>query len=132
MKCPKSEDSRILSEAKAGRVPVEIYWQLQHQLLVSQADLAHLFVFDGKDGILIEQRFETAAWDTIRQDWDAFMGLVRSGEAPALTERDTVVGTDQLWQAAAETYLALKAERRRQLDSMRRRPRSSAWRSTLR
>ena len=47
IKCPKSKDSKILSEAKAGRIPVDIYWQLQHQLLVSQADLAHLFVYDG-------------------------------------------------------------------------------------
>jgi putative phage-type endonuclease len=110
IKCPKSKDSRILSEAKAGRIPVDIYWQLEHQLLVSRADLAHLFVYDGDGGILLEQKPDPQVWDTIRQEWDKFMGLVQQDRPPALTDRDTVVRTDEAWQAAAEAFLALKAE----------------------
>lgn len=108
IKCPHSKDSKILAEAKAGRVPVHIYWQLQHQLLVSGADLAHLYVFDGTSGILLEQQPEMSAWDTIRQDWDKFMALVREDRAPALTERDTVIRTDPEWIAAAQEYIATK------------------------
>ncbi len=110
VKCPKSKDSKILSEAKAGRVPVDIYWQIQTQLLVSQANLAHLFVYANGEGILIEQKPEEAAWDTIRQEWNAFMEFIALDRPPPLTERDTVVRTDQRWQAAAAAYLALKAE----------------------
>jgi putative phage-type endonuclease len=108
IKCPKSKDSKILAEAKAGRVPVYIYWQMQTQLLVSGAELAHLYVFDGATGILLEQRPEAAAWDTLQQDWDRFMALVRADQPPALTERDTVIRTDAAWIDAAREYIAAK------------------------
>lgn len=107
-KCPKSKDSKILTEARAGRVPVHVYWQIQTQLLVSGAELAHLYVFDGAGGILLEQRSEASAWDTIWQDWDRFMDLVRADQPPSLTERDTVVRTDPEWAAAAQEYIAAK------------------------
>ena len=110
IKCPKSKDSKILSEARAGRIPIDIYWQVQHQLLVSRADLAHLFVFDGADGILLEQKPEPEVWDTIREDWNGFMEFIALDRPPPLTEKDTVIRTDELWQSAAEAYLALKAE----------------------
>ena len=110
VKCPKSKDSMILSEAKAGRITVDIFWQLQHQLLVSQADLAHLYVYANGEGILLEQKPEPEVWDTIRQEWGRFVDLIRTDQPPALTERDTVVRTDEMWQAAAEAFLALKAE----------------------
>jgi putative phage-type endonuclease len=109
IKCPKSKDSKILTEAKAGRVPVHVYWQMQHQLLVSKAEIAHLYVYDGSVGILLEQRPEASAWDTIRQDWDRFMDLVRTDQPPALTERDTVIRNDAEWIAAAQEYIAAKA-----------------------
>ena len=108
IKCPKSKDSKILADAKAGRVPEYVYWQIQTQLLVSGAELAHLYVFDGASGILLEQRPETSAWDTIRQDWDRFMDLVRTDQSPPLTERDTVIRTDPEWIAAAQEYAATK------------------------
>ena len=38
------------------------------------------------------------------------MRLVTEDRPPPLTERDTVVRTDEAWQAAAQAYLALKAE----------------------
>jgi putative phage-type endonuclease len=108
IKCPKSKDSKILAEAKAGRVPVYVYWQMQTQLLVSGAELAHLYIFDGSSGILLEQRPEAVAWDTLRQDWDRFMELVGTDQAPALTERDTVIRTDATWIDAARDYIAAK------------------------
>lgn len=110
IKCPKSKDSKILAEAKAGRVPVHTFWQIQTQLLVSGAELAHLYVFDGTSGILLEQRPEESAWDTLRQDWDRFMDLVRLDEPPPLTDRDTVIRTDAEWIAAAEGYIEAKRQ----------------------
>jgi len=108
IKCPKSKDSKILAEAKAGRVPVHVYWQMQTQLMVSGAALAHLYVFDGTDGILLEQRPEASACDTIRQDWDRFMDFVRTDQPPPLTERDSVIRTDAEWLDAAQLYIAAK------------------------
>lgn len=110
IKCPKSKDSKILAEAEAGRVPVHVYWQIQTQLMVSGADLAHLYVFNGTNGILLEQRSEASAWDTIRKDWDRFMDLVHADESPPLTENDTVIRTDPEWIAAAGEYIAAKLQ----------------------
>ncbi len=94
IKCPKSKDAKLLQEARAGRVPVQVYWQIQHQLLVSGAQLAHLFIYDGKDGILIEQKPEPEVWVTITQGWDAFIEFVNADQPPPLTERDTCVRHD--------------------------------------
>ena len=66
IKCPISKDSKLLAEANAGRVPISTYWQIQTQLLVSGAELAHLYVYDGTAGILLEQLPEASAWDAIR------------------------------------------------------------------
>ena len=89
-------------------MPVHVYWQMQTQLLVSGAELAHLYVYDGTSGILLEQRPEASAWDTLRQDWDRFMDLVRTDQPPPLTERDTIIRTDPEWLAAAREYIAAK------------------------
>jgi len=112
IKSPKSKDSKILSAAKAGRIPVDISWQLQHQLLVSQADLAHLFVYANGEGILLEQKPEPEVWNTIRGDWDRFVQFVTEDRPPPRTERDTVVRTDEAWQAAAEAFGEGQADRR--------------------
>ncbi|GAA4414667.1 lambda-exonuclease family protein [Quisquiliibacterium transsilvanicum] len=109
IKCPKSKTSSLLQEARAGRVPVHVYWQMQHQLLVSGARLAHLYVFDGKTGILIEQAAEPDCWETIRQGWEAFMAHVRDDTPPPLSERDVVLRTDPEWETAAREYMALKS-----------------------
>ena len=76
-------------------MPVHIYWQMQTQLLVSGAELAHLYVFDGTSGILLEQRPEASAWDTLRQDWDRFMDLVRDRPAATADRRGTRVIRDR-------------------------------------
>jgi putative phage-type endonuclease len=108
LKCPKSRDSKLLQDARSGRVPIHVYWQLQHQLMVSTAELAHLYVYDGNNGILLEQRPEASAWDTIRQAWDRFTDLVRTDQSPLLTERDTVVCMDAEWVTAAREYVEIK------------------------
>ena len=107
VKCPKSKDSKILADANAGRVPEQVYWQIQTQLMVSGAELAHLYVFDGTAGILLEQRPEQSAWDTIRQEWDCFMALVCEDRPPPLMERDILVRTDAEWIAAAQEFIVL-------------------------
>jgi predicted phage-related endonuclease len=108
IKCPKAKESRLLAEVKTGRVPVHVFWQMQTQLLVSGAALAHLYVFDGTAGILLEQKPELDAWETIRRGWDHFMELIRTDQPPPLAGRDTVIRTDTDWEGAASEYIALK------------------------
>lgn len=110
VKCPTSKDSKLLADAIAGRVSVQVYWQIQTQLLVRGADLAHLYVFfDGNAGILLEQKPEPQCWDTLRQGWDRFMELIRTGQPPALQERDTVIRGDDAWLEAARAYTEAKS-----------------------
>src|SRR5690606_24093179 len=107
IKCPKAKDATLLKEARAGRVPVHVYWQVQHQMLVSAARLAHVYVYDGKTGILIEQCAEPEVWETIRQGWDAFAECLRTDTPPPLTERDTRQREDAAWEHAARDYTEL-------------------------
>ncbi|MFO1199051.1 MAG: YqaJ viral recombinase family protein [Burkholderiaceae bacterium] len=109
IKCPASKDSSILKDARAGRVPVAVYWQMQTQMMVSGATLGQLYVFDGKVGVLLDQPAEPAAWETIRKGWDEFMSYVATDTPPPLTDRDTVVRDDPVWASAAGEYLRLKA-----------------------
>ncbi len=88
-----------------------IYWQLQHQLLVSQADLAHLFVFDGAGrGSFWNRNRSRSAGTRFGEDWDRFMDLVRTDERPSADRApNTVVRTDRGWmRAASEVRLELK------------------------
>lgn len=109
IKCPvKGRESSLWEAVKAGNVPEHYYWQVQHQLMVSGAKLAHLYVFDGTEGLLVEIRPESDKWPAIRKAWDAFMYCIALDRPPALTERDTVLRTDAEWQHAAEAYVTLK------------------------
>jgi putative phage-type endonuclease len=108
IKCPKSKDAVLLKEARAGRIPVHVYWQVRHQLMVSGAQLAHVYVYDGKLGHLIEQPAEPECWETIRQGWEAFDEYVRTDSPPALTDRDTRERDDPAWVEAAGEYRRLK------------------------
>lgn len=109
IKCPRSRDSTLLREAKAGRIPEHVRWQVAHQLMVTGARLAHVFVFDGALGHLIEQPAEPKCWDTIRRGWEAFDEYVRTDTPPPLTEGDTRQREDPAWAQAAAEYVRLKA-----------------------
>lgn len=109
IKCPRSKDSTLLKDARAGRVPIHVYWQVQHQLMVSGARLAHVYVYDGKLGHLVEQPAEPECWGTIRQGWEAFDECVRTDTPPPLTDRDTRLRDDPAWEVAAAAYIRLKA-----------------------
>ena len=108
-KCPyQGRQSKLWQEAIAGQVVEQYQWQVQHQLMVSGADLAHFWVFDGQEGLLLEVRPEPDRWPLIRAGWDEFMRLVREDRPPALTDGDKLVRDDEVWQKAVEDYSALK------------------------
>ena len=111
IKCPvKGRDSELWKGATQGVIPEHYRWQVQHQLMVAGADLAHLYVFDGREGVLVEQRPEKALWPQIEDGWEGFMRFIAEDLPPPLGEKDTVMRTDPDWEQAASIYLRLKFE----------------------
>jgi putative phage-type endonuclease len=109
VKCPaKGRDSDLWHLVESGDLPEHYFWQVQHQLLVSGARLAHVYVFDGHHGVLLEQMPLPDKWTEIRKGWDAFMQLLELDTPPLLTDGDTVERHDAEWQQAAERVIAAK------------------------
>ncbi len=111
VKCPfKGRDSDLWKAASEGTIPEHYRWQIETQLMVSGAAQAHLWVFDGAEGVLVEQRPSKPDWSVIEDGWEGFMRFIAEDLPPPLTEQDTVIRTDADWQQAAEAYLRLKEE----------------------
>lgn len=109
IKCPyKGRESDLWKSVALGKVPDHYGWQLEHQLFVSGAKLAHLWVFDGTQGLLLEVAARTERWQEIRSAWDQFVQFLDSDTPPPLTERDSRVRDDEVWRDAAARYLAAK------------------------
>jgi putative phage-type endonuclease len=109
IKCPfKGRESTLWKCAKAGRLPEHYHWQVQHQLLVTQADIADVFIFDGAEGIVFPIAPDPDAWPRIQTAWDEFARFVAESQAPPLTERDTRIRDDPAWLEAAARYLELR------------------------
>ena len=111
IKCPvKGADSTLWKAVASGQVPEHYGWQIEHQLMVSGATLAHLYVFDGSEGLLREIAPQPERWQAIQDAWNTFMRCIETDTPPELTERDKVVRKDSGWLAAAEVYLDLKRQ----------------------
>jgi len=111
VKCPfKGRASELWKSVVTGVVPEHYGWQIEHQLMVSGAALAHLFVFDGAEGILLEVKPKPETWSRIQTAWDAFQQFLDTDTPPPLTDRDVRLREDQEWRAAAEAYIAAKAQ----------------------
>lgn len=109
VKCPyRGQASTLWQAVVVGEVPEHYRIQVQHQLMVAGARLAHLWVFDGAEGILVEIEREEAAIEAIRAAWDVFQRYLDDDTPPPLTERDTVERTDPVWQLAAGLYGSAK------------------------
>jgi len=101
--------SELWQTVKSGTVPDHYLMQVQHQLMVSGAARAYLWVYDGNVGIntLIEPVQTT--FDAIRAAWDAFQPYLDSDSPPPLTEQDTKARSDGAWREAAEAYKGWKS-----------------------
>lgn len=114
IKCPlRGTRSELWQDVLEGKVPQHYSVQVQHQLMVSGAALAHLWVFDGHQGILHAIEHDEDLMGRIRAGWDAFQPYMDSDTPPPLTEADTAVRSDTAWIAAAIAY----AEAKRQADA---------------
>jgi putative phage-type endonuclease len=109
IKCPyKGKVSELWQSVEVGEVPEMYRVQIQSQLMVSEAKMAHLWVFDGEDGLLLSVEVDEVCQQRIRNAWDVFQGYVDTDTSPPMTEADTVLRSDTDWQVAAEDYVVLK------------------------
>ena len=109
IKCPfRAQDSELWRQVKAGQVPDHYTAQIQHQLMVSGAKLAHLYVFDGTQGILRPMEPIEHAFQRIRDGWDWFQVFLDTDTPPPLTDADTVMREDNDWVAAATAFTQAK------------------------
>ncbi len=111
IKCPvRGTRSELWQDVLAGQVPEYYLVQVQHQLMVSGAETAHLWVFDGARGILHAIERDEALMARIRAAWDGFQTHLDNDTPPPLTDDDTVVRNDPTWLAAATAYTEAKRE----------------------
>ena len=109
IKCPyKGAASALWQSVEGGAVPGHYAAQIQHQLMVSGAAEAHLWVFDGQQGLLRSIARDEAAMEAIREAWDAFPVFLDTDTPPPLVDADTVVREDEAWAAAAQAYAQAK------------------------
>lgn len=111
IKCPmRGTRSDLWQEALQGEVPLHYRIQVQHQLMVSGAQTAHLWVFDGTHGVLATIERDEALMEAIRVAWYEFQPHLDADTPPALSEADTLVRTDHAWQEAARRYVEFKRQ----------------------
>lgn len=109
VKCPyKGQSSALWQAASVGEVPEYYGIQIQHQLMVAGAATAHLWVFDGTEGLLLEVGRDEAVMASIRAAWDDFQQYLDNDTPPPLTDKDTVTRDDPAWEQAAVSYLDAK------------------------
>jgi hypothetical protein len=101
----KGRESDLWRHVEAGVTPDYVAAQIEHQLAVSGAQLAHLFVFDGQDGVLIERKPQPQRWGEIRRAWNDFMRYIETDCPPPLTQGDCRQREDPEWFEAAGRYL---------------------------
>ena len=110
IKCPyRRQTSELWQTVHTGSVPQHYMLQVQHQLMVSKAKHAYLWVYDGNSGIGLTIEPDVAAFAQIKAAWDAFQPYLDNDTPPPLTDQDTLTRSDELWQQAATEYLRLKA-----------------------
>lgn len=111
IKCPvRGTRSELWQAVTSGEVPEHYRMQIQHQLMVSGAQTAHLWVFDGERGLLHSLERDEALMERIRTAWDEFQRYLDDDVAPPLSPSDTRMRSDQAWQQAAQAFAQIKGE----------------------
>lgn len=95
--------------AANGIVPEKYYWQLQHQLLVSGAQMVKYISFDGSTINVVEVLPDTKDQKKLFKELLKFWNLVETKEEPELTDKDYIKVEDELlderfrdWEAAKD------------------------------
>ena len=104
----QGQASSLWRDAQGGQVPAHYAAQIQHQLMVSGGRVAHLWVFDGTEGLLVEVYRDDDAIDAIRQAWEGFQVFLSEDRPPPLSDADTVRREDEAWTQAAGAFAQAK------------------------
>ncbi len=109
IKCPlRGTRSDLWQDVRQGLAPQHYAVQVQHQLMVSGADTAHLWVFDGSQGLLHTIGRDEALMECIRQGWEGFQQYLDKDIPPPLSEADTRQRSDDAWRQAAQAFVESK------------------------
>jgi putative phage-type endonuclease len=109
IKCPyRGRESSLWKAIEERQLPEHYHRQVQHQLMVSGADIADVFVFDGSEGVLFPVAPDESSWPRIHDAWEVFARYVTDAQAPPLTDRDTRIRDDPEWLEAAARYVELR------------------------
>jgi putative phage-type endonuclease len=109
VKCPfRGRQSQLWRDVEAGQAPGNYQVQIRLQMLVSGAAAAHLWVYDGTDGLMLPVPRDEVAMATIREGWDAFQPYLDEDRPPPLADADTVQRDDEAWAKAAQAFAAAK------------------------
>jgi putative phage-type endonuclease len=109
IKCPfRGRQSKLWREAREGTVPAYYAAQIQHQMMVSGASKAHLWVYVGDEGLLLTLQRDEAAMEAIRGAWDTFGQYLDTDSPPPLSVADSVQRDDPVWGEAAAAFVAAK------------------------
>ncbi len=100
IKCPGAADHQ---KAMAGNVPDKYWPQLQHQLMITGANVAHYYSFDGEKGVLIEVLPDMKYCATLYSELRKFWICVETDTPPELTEKDyKIIKSDHLNELAEQ------------------------------
>ncbi len=103
------KQSTLWTEVAAGQVPRHYTVQIQHQLMVSKAMTAHLWVYADGDGLLISIERDEAMMAAIREAWEAYQQYLDGDTPPPLGDKDTKTRSDAAWREAAESFRGWKS-----------------------
>ena len=109
IKCPfKRRDSTLWKTVAEGRLPEHYEWQVQHQLMVTKAEIADVYVFDGTEGLLLEVQPQPDTWPRIHDGVGCIHALRARGTGAAADRARLRVRDDPEWLSAAAAYLELR------------------------
>lgn len=98
IKCPSEKDHSI---AASNKVPDHYYPQIQHQMYVSDVQLAYYYSFDGADGIIVEvERDEEYIAKMIDEEKKFYDLLINRTPPP----EDYIERKDDLWTKCANNW----------------------------
>lgn len=105
--------SRSFAQAEAGEVASYYNCQMQHQMYVSNVQLAYYVAFNGQDGIILEVHRDDEFIDNMIPKLREFYECLISFTPPMMTMRDYQIKCGELWNASAENYRKAYQDRKR-------------------
>lgn len=116
IKCPyRGQASLLWQQVKEGHIPAHYYWQIQHQLYVSEAKTAHFFVYDGeKEGLFLEVHPDQEDIAYLIAQWDRFWRYIEQDIEPPQAGKDRAGPQKRRWRASATEYRDSAEARERQ------------------